>query len=53
MPTPSKGTTSNLSAAALLERAARKLTLYSRTLRAQLARLREEVAAEKQAVLTS
>ncbi|EEY60194.1 uncharacterized protein PITG_12522 [Phytophthora infestans T30-4] len=36
-----------------LERAARKLTLYSRALREQLARLREEMVAEKQAVLTS
>lgn len=41
------------SAMAQLEQAARKLTLYSRALRAQLARLREEVVAEKQAVLTS
>lgn len=36
-----------------LEDAARKLTLYSRALREQLACLREEVAVEKQAVLTS
>ncbi|POM60908.1 hypothetical protein PHPALM_30174 [Phytophthora palmivora] len=38
---------------AQLEKAARKLTLYSRALREQLARLREEVVTEKQAVLTS
>lgn len=36
-----------------LEKAAQKLTLYSRALREQLTRLREEVVVEKQAVLTS
>ncbi|KAG7397408.1 hypothetical protein PHYBOEH_000762 [Phytophthora boehmeriae] len=42
-----------LSPMARLEQAARKLTIYSRALQEQLARLRQEVAAEKQAVLTS
>ncbi|KAG7375926.1 hypothetical protein PHYPSEUDO_014836 [Phytophthora pseudosyringae] len=60
MSTPSKSSNSSnsssdarLSAMAQLEKAARKLTLYSRALRAQLARLRVDVVAEKQAVLTS
>lgn len=53
MSTPSKTNNSRLAAMAQLEKAARKLTMYSRALREQLARLREEVAAEKQAVLTS
>uniref|UniRef100_M4BVP9 Uncharacterized protein n=1 Tax=Hyaloperonospora arabidopsidis (strain Emoy2) TaxID=559515 RepID=M4BVP9_HYAAE len=36
-----------------LENAAKKLTLYSRAIREQLTRLKEEVVLEKQAVLTS
>ncbi|KAI9915217.1 hypothetical protein PsorP6_007308 [Peronosclerospora sorghi] len=51
MSTPRKS--SNPSPAVQLETAARKLTLYSRALHAQLARLRLELVAEKQAVLTS
>ncbi|KAH7462007.1 hypothetical protein PRIC1_005918 [Phytophthora ramorum] len=53
MSAPSKSNSLRLSPMAQLEKAARKLTMYSRALRTQLARLREEVAAEKQAVLTS
>ncbi|KAK1931861.1 Vacuolar protein sorting-associated protein 35B [Phytophthora citrophthora] len=57
MSSPSKtnnsSNSSRLTAMAQLEKAARKLTLYSRALREQLTRLREEVIAEKQAVLTS
>ncbi|KAE8876202.1 hypothetical protein PF005_g29651 [Phytophthora fragariae] len=53
MSTPSKINNPRSTAMAQLEKAARKLTMYSRALREQLARLREEVAAEKQAVLTS
>lgn len=57
MSTPFKSNSSNntsrLPAVAQLEQAARKLTLYSRALHEQLARLREEMVAEKQAVLTS
>lgn len=44
---------SHLSAMAQLEKVARKLTLYSRALRDQLTRLREDVATEKEAILTS
>ncbi|CAI5725186.1 unnamed protein product [Hyaloperonospora brassicae] len=36
-----------------LEKAAKKLTLYSRAIREQLARAKEEVGIEQQAVLTS
>ncbi|ETI52008.1 hypothetical protein F441_04769 [Phytophthora nicotianae CJ01A1] len=56
MSTPSKSnnnSNSRLSVMAQLEQAARKLTLYSRALRDQLDRLREEMVTEKQAVLTS
>ncbi|CEG38456.1 uncharacterized protein PHALS_08530 [Plasmopara halstedii] len=58
MSAPSKSNTNStnntgLSAMEQLEKAAQKLTLYSRALREQLACLREEVAVEKQAVLTS
>ncbi|RLN10049.1 hypothetical protein BBJ28_00013528 [Nothophytophthora sp. Chile5] len=51
MSTPSNN--NRPSVIAQLEQAAMKLTLYSRALRAQLARLREELVDEKQAVLTS
>ncbi|RLN60090.1 hypothetical protein BBJ29_009453 [Phytophthora kernoviae] len=50
---PHKFPDTRLSPMAQLEQAARKLTMYSRALREQLARLRQEIAAEKQAVLTS
>ncbi|KAG6947598.1 hypothetical protein JG688_00015519 [Phytophthora aleatoria] len=56
MSTPSKSNNSNnprLPAMAQLEKVARKLTMYSQALREQLARLREEMVAEKRAVLTS
>ncbi|RMX63362.1 hypothetical protein DD238_008045 [Peronospora effusa] len=54
MSTPSKSNNnSRLSAMAQLEKTAKTLTLYSRALHHQLARLREEMVTEKQAVLTS
>ncbi|CAH0479012.1 unnamed protein product [Peronospora belbahrii] len=53
MSTPSKSNNINNLRLVQLEKAARKLTLYSRALHQQLAWLREEMVNEKQAVLTS